>query len=97
MEKTQLVWPITAIMIVAIVVFGGGTMALLILGRDVPAGLWSLDGALVPVIVGIGGFFNMGQMHTATLAHLTLANTSSSADGSNASGMVAQKTPGSSV
>lgn len=68
--QRQLTWQMTIIMVVAIVVFGGGAMALLIMGRDVPGALWAIVGGLVNAIVSLGSFFNMRQMHAASLWHL---------------------------
>lgn len=73
--QRQLTWQMTIIMSISILTFGGGAMALLILGRDVPGALWAIIGGLVNAIVSLGGFFNMRQMHAASLWHLAqLAN-----------------------
>lgn len=69
-QERQLTWQMTIIMSLSIATFGGGTMALLILGRDVPGALWAIVGGLVNAIVSLGGFFNMRQMHAASLWHL---------------------------
>lgn len=68
-QDRQLTWQMTIVMALSIVTFGGGTMALLILGRDVPGALWAIVGGLVNAIVSLGGFFNMRQMHAASLWH----------------------------
>lgn len=67
--QRQLTWQMTIIMSVSILTFGGGAMVLLILGRDVPGALWAIIGGLVNAIVSLGGFFNMRQMHAASLWH----------------------------
>ena len=78
MDQTrQLTWPMTIIMSLSILVFGGGCMVLLGMGRDVPGALWAIVGGLVNAIVSVGGFFNMRQMHAASLWHLAQAQTGS--------------------
>jgi hypothetical protein len=72
-QQTTLTWPMTIIMCLSIAVFGGGVMVLLVLGRDVPGALWAIVGGLVNAIVSLGGFFNMRQMHAASLWHLAQA------------------------
>ena len=62
-------WQFTISLIVAILVFGGGTMAAMVAGREVPNALWAIDGALGNAILGSAGFFTQRAMHRDSLAH----------------------------
>lgn len=72
-QQRQLTWQLTIVMTVSIVTFGGGAMYLLAMGKDVPGALWAIIGGLVNTLVSLGGFFNMRQMHAASLWHLAQA------------------------
>lgn len=73
-QGRQLTWQLTVIMCTAIITFGGGTFVLLAMGRTVPGEIWPILGGIGTAILGIGGFFNMRQMHAASLWHLAQAN-----------------------
>lgn len=60
-------WQFTIALIVSIVVFGGGTMAATILGREVPNALWAIDGGLANALVAHAAFFNQRAMHAQSL------------------------------
>lgn len=79
-QSGQLSWQLTIIMCVMIVTFGGGTFALLLTGRVVPGELWPILGGIGATVVGIGGFFNMRQMHAAGLWHLAQATGNAAAN-----------------
>lgn len=63
-------WQLTAILMLALVVFGGGSMTLLVLGRDVPGFLIAIDGGLANAIVALAGFLSQQAMQATALGHM---------------------------
>lgn len=55
-------WQFTLALLTAIIVFGGGTVAAMVLGREVSPALWAIDGGLANAIVANAAFF--GQRAT---------------------------------
>lgn len=64
-------WQFTITLVVSIVVFGGGTVAAMILGRDIPAAMWAIDGGIANALVAHAGFFTQRAMHIQTLGAIT--------------------------
>jgi hypothetical protein len=66
-------WQFTAALMIALVVFGGGTMAAVILGRPIPDALWAIDGVLANTMVAHAGFFTQRAQAREGMASLTEA------------------------
>lgn len=65
----KLDWQTTLVLCLAILIFGGGTMVLLVMRIDIPGALWAIVGGLANAVVANGAFFTQRQMHAAALWH----------------------------
>lgn len=63
-------WQFTIALVTAIIVFGGGTTAAIVMGRPVPEALWTIDGAMTTAIVAQTGFFTLRASGSQGMAHL---------------------------
>ena len=85
-------WPLTLAVIAAVIVFGGGTMAAIVLGRSVPPELWPIDGGLVTAVVAHAGFTTLrasgsqAMAHLADVAHAGIATATIPTGGTNTHG-----------
>lgn len=69
-STSRLDWQTTTILALAILIFGGGTMVLLVMRIDVPGALWAIVGGVANAIVANGAFFTQRQMQAAALWHM---------------------------
>lgn len=67
-------WQFTLALIVSIIVFGGGTVWLTAVGREVNPALWAIDGGLANALVAHAGFFTQRAGSREAMAHLAHAN-----------------------
>lgn len=61
----------TVLIVTAVAIFGGGTMAAIIVGREVPAALWAIDGVLANAIVAMSGLYAQRVMAREALGHMS--------------------------
>ncbi len=63
-------WQYTIALVVAIAIFGGATVVAIVLGREVPPGLWAIDGGLANAVVAHAGFFTQRATARDAIAQL---------------------------